>query len=148
MGLDIKLRSRPLHAPRDLSAADVARAGAVGGTVGTVVSGLFHHYGPPKMAIGTPWAKATFGVGLMAALGAATLYATNHTGALHGGKRTNSVLGSTALNATAFAIPGIWIHGKMDFSGNPVNRWAAAAGVAVTGALVGPLIHQFTMPDD
>lgn len=143
MGLDIAFRSRPLQQDQQATAADVARIGATGAAIGTVFSGAFHHFGPPKMALGGPWAKATFGVGLMAGLGAATLAATNRTG-----DRTNSMLGSAALTTAAFAVPGIWIHGKMDFSGNPVNRWAAAAGVALTGAVFSPFFHEATMPRD
>ena len=58
------------------------------------------------------------------------------------------MLGSALIGTAAFAVPGIWIHGKMDFSGNPVNRWAAAAGVAAVGAIVSPVIHEMTRPRD
>lgn len=148
MGLDVAIRSRPIPSGHHVGVADTVKAGAIGAGAGTLVSAAFHHFGPPKMALGTPWLKATLGVGLMVGLSAAALHATNGADSVRGGKGTNSLLGSTAISAVAFAIPGIWIHGLMDFSGKPVNRWAAAAGVALTGALAGPIIHQFTMPRD
>lgn len=139
--MDLAIRSRPLAAEDRASGGEIARAAATGAVAGTAISGVFHRFGPPRMTLGGPWAKATLGVGLMTGLGAALLTATNR-----GGDRTNSLLGSAALGTAAFAVPGIWIHGKMDFSGNPVNRWAAAAGVALVGALASPIIHHATMP--
>lgn len=144
MAMDVlAFRSRPLAVEDRASSLDVAKAAGVGAVIGTGVSGAFHRFGPPKMAYGAPWATATLGVGLMTGLAAGALTATNRTG-----DRTNSMLGSALIGTTAFAVPGIWIHGKMDFSGNPVNRWAAAAGVAAVGAIVSPLIHEATRPRD
>lgn len=144
MAMDVlAFRSRPLAVEDRASALDVAKAAGIGAVIGTGVSGAFHRFGPPKMAYGAPWATATLGVGLMTGLAAGALTATNRTG-----DRTNSMLGSALIGTTAFAVPGIWIHGKMDFSGNPVNRWAAAAGVAAVGAMVSPFIHEATRPRD
>ncbi len=137
------LRSRPLAVEDRADAGDVVTATAVGAAAGTLVSGSFHRFGPPRLGMGAPWLTATLGVGLMTGLAAGALTATNRTG-----DRTNSMLGSALIGTTAFAVPGIWIHGKMDFSGNPVNRWAAAAGVAAVGALVSPIIHEATRPRD
>ncbi|MCW2924571.1 MAG: hypothetical protein JWM98_1975 [Thermoleophilia bacterium] len=147
MGIDLHVRSRPLQPDDHATARGTLTAAAVGGAAGTVVSGIFHHAGPPHMAIGRPWAVATLGVGMMTALSAGLLSATNH-GAGSPGHRSNSMLESTALSAVAFGVPGILIHGRMDFSGNPVARGKAAIGVALTGAIAGPLIHELTAPDD
>lgn len=139
----VAFRSRPL-APQDrASALDVVKSAAIGAVAGTAVSGVFHRFGPPKLGMGAPFLTATLGVGLMTGLAAGALTATNRTG-----DRTNSMFGSAAITTAAFAVPGILIHGKMDFSGNPVNRWAAAAGVAAVGLIASPLIHEATRPRD
>lgn len=141
--MDIAFRSQPLAAQDRAGVRDVATSAAIGAVSGTAVSGAFHRFGPPKLGMGAPWLTATLGVGLMTGLAAGALTATHRTG-----ERTNSMLGSALIGTTAFAVPGIWIHGKMDFSGNPVNRWAAAAGVAAVGAIVSPIIHEATRPRD
>jgi hypothetical protein len=148
VGLHLDVRSRALPSgSQGASTTDTLRAAGTAVAAGTVVSGAFHAFGPPKLAIaGRPWATATFGVGAMAGLATAAVYATNH-GALHGGKRTNSMLESTLISAAAFAIPGTIIHGKMNFSGKPVSTLAATAGVALIGAMAGPIIHELTLPD-
>ena len=140
MGLAIA--SRPLLAHEQASTREVVGAGAIGAATGTAVSGAFHHFGPPRMPLGRPLATATLGVGLMTGLAAGSLTLTNQAG-----EGTNSLLASMGISAVAFGVPGIWIHGKNDFSGKPVASWKGTAGVAATGFLAGALIHQLTQPD-
>lgn len=146
-GVELPGRSEPVPAGDPMSTRDWLQPAAIGGASGLIVGGGFHALPKPKfpgLQVGKyPWNKATLGIGLMGALSAGGLAATNR-----GGERTNSLEASVGISTLAFGIPGIWIHGKEDFSGKPVKSIVGTMGVAATGALVGIGVHYLTKPRD